>query len=88
MNKSSTIAALVISALAFAAPAQARHHHRLAQAHGRCLRFDKTTGTVAGAVGGGLLGKVAFGSPAGILGGAAAGGLAGHELARNGRKHC
>lgn len=93
MKKSVLMAAIAVSlsALAIAAPADARHHYRHYRqdsGHGRCLRFNKTTGTVAGAVGGGLLGKVAFGSPVGILAGAAAGGLAGHELAHNRRKHC
>jgi len=53
---------------------------------GNCLRFNKTTGSVAGAVGGGLLGHAIIGGPGGLLVGAAAGGLAGHELAHNRRK--
>ena len=78
-------------------PAQARHyrHHRQYSQyrdqrddHGNCLRFNKTTGTVAGAVGGGLLGNAIFGGTGGTLGGAAVGGLAGHELATNRRKRC
>ncbi|WP_298168003.1 glycine zipper 2TM domain-containing protein [Novosphingobium sp.] len=78
--------------------AQARHHrnhHRQYSQnrdprtdHGNCLRFNKTTGTVAGAVGGGLLGRAIFGGTGGTLGGAAVGGLAGHELANNRRKRC
>jgi len=93
MKNSVIMAAIAVSlgTLALAAPAEARHHYRHYShdnGHGRCLRFNKTTGTVAGAVGGGLLGKVAFGSPVGVLAGAAAGGLAGHELANNRRKHC
>ena len=98
--KRTLLAATVCIALAGAglsSPAFARHyhhyghhyHHRYARDdHGRCLRFNKTTGTVAGAVGGGLLGNAVFGGAGGTLGGAAVGGLAGHELARNGRKHC
>jgi len=91
-----TIAVLVAS-IAITAPAEARHHYRhyryanADRGHGNCLRFDKTTGTVAGAVGGGLLGRVIAGHDdrtAGTLIGAAGGGLAGHELARNGRKNC
>ena len=53
-----------------------------------CLKLNKTSGTVVGAVGGGLIGNAVFGSTLGTLGGAAAGGLAGHELSRNGRKRC
>ncbi|WP_298191325.1 glycine zipper 2TM domain-containing protein [Novosphingobium sp.] len=91
---------LTVFGAGLATEAQARHyrqhhHHRqysqyrdARSDHGNCLRFNKTTGTVAGAVGGGLLGKVIFGSTAGTLGGAAVGGLAGHELANNRRKRC
>ena len=64
------------------------HHHYAREGHGHCLRFNKTTGPVAGVVGGGLIGHALVGGPGGLLVGAAAGGLAGHELAHNGRKHC
>ena len=66
------------------------HHHRYyeREGHGHCLRFNKTTGTIAGAGVGGLLGHAVVGGTGGVLVGAAAGGLAGHELAHNGRKHC
>jgi len=57
---------LTVVGAGLSSPAQARHyrhyHHRYSQYrdqrddHGNCLRFNKTTGTVAGAVGGGLLG--------------------------------
>jgi len=76
--------ALLVSATAISTPVEAR-------GHGRCLRFDKTTGTVAGAVGGGVLGSLIGGHgnhTAGTLIGAAGGGLAGHELAKNGHKNC
>ncbi|HEX7852658.1 MAG TPA: glycine zipper 2TM domain-containing protein [Sphingobium sp.] len=88
-----------LAALVLSAPADARrHHHRETYAeararhdadHGNCLRFNKTTGTVAGAVAGGLLGRALDGGGAtGTLLGAGAGGLAGHSLAHNGRKRC
>ena len=69
------------------------HHHRhyeyyARDGHGHCLRFNKTTGTIAGVGVGGLIGNAVVGGTGGLLVGAAAGGLAGHELARNGRKHC
>lgn len=83
---------LAIAALALSGPAEARHHDRhyrnARDGHGHCLRFNKTTGTVAGAVGGGLLGNVILGGTGGTLVGAAAGGVAGHELAHNRRKRC
>jgi uncharacterized protein YcfJ len=89
------VLAIAILAMGLSSPAQARHHHhrvhhyRYARdSHGHCLRFNKTTGTVAGAVGGGVLGHAIIGGPAGLLVGAAAGGLAGHELAHNRRKRC
>ncbi|MBW8785533.1 MAG: glycine zipper 2TM domain-containing protein [Novosphingobium sp.] len=76
-------------AVAFAGPADARryHHYRGYTAHHRCLRFDKTTGTVAGAAGGGLIGH-AIGGGTGTVVGAVGGGLLGHHLARNGPKRC
>jgi uncharacterized protein YcfJ len=88
--------AVPIASLALSAPADARRHHREPQrharndsGHGKCLRFNKTTGAVAGAVAGGLLGRAVDGGGAtGTLLGAGAGGLAGHSLARNGRKRC
>jgi len=88
-----TIATLAGLTLFGAIPANARHHHysRYSSGHGHCVRFDKTTGTVAGAVGGGILGSLIGGHgnhTAGTFIGAGAGGLAGHELARGGRKHC
>ncbi len=64
------------------------NHRNYDRGHGNCLRFNKTTGTVAGAVGGGLLGHALFGGAGGAIAGAAAGGLAGHELAHNRRKRC
>lgn len=100
MKRSILSAAICMTVLGagLSTEAQARHHrnhHRQYSQnrdprtdHGNCLRFNKTTGTVAGAVGGGLLGKVIFGGTAGTLGGAAVGGLAGHELANNRRKRC
>ena len=90
--------AVAVLGLSFSSPAAAdpyyghhhhHHHHYYArEGHGRCLRFNKTTGTVTGVVGGGLIGHALVGGPGGLLVGAAAGGLAGHELAHNGRKHC
>ena len=89
---------MAIMGLGLSSPAEARYHHhhhhhhhhyRYARSgHGHCLRFNKTTGTVAGAVGGGVLGHAIIGGPGGLLVGAAAGGIAGHELAHNRRKRC
>jgi uncharacterized protein YcfJ len=91
-----SVAAIVaIAGSVLPGTAEARHYrhydrHYVSQRddHGRCLRFNKTTGTVAGAVGGGVLGNVLFGGTGGTLAGAAVGGLAGHELAHNRRKRC
>ncbi|HEX7821910.1 MAG TPA: hypothetical protein VF463_14975 [Sphingobium sp.] len=88
------ITALLATGLVMSAPADARkkRHHSTQVSkrddHGNCLRFNKTTGAVAGAVGGGVLGNVIVGGTGGTLLGAAAGGLAGHELATNRRKRC
>lgn len=81
---------IAVAGLAVSAPAEARHrhHYRHDPGHGKCLRFNKTTGAIAGAAGGAVLGKVIFGGPVAVIGGAAAGGIAGNKLAHNGRKHC
>ena len=79
------VAGLVVSV---PAEARSRHHYRHDPGHGKCLRFNKTTGAIAGAAGGAVLGKVIFGGPVAVIGGAAAGGIAGNKLAHNGRKHC
>lgn len=87
-------AILTLAAMGMVAsvPADARrkHHTQVSKKndHGNCLRFNKTTGTAAGAVAGGLLGNVVLGGTGGTLAGAAAGGLAGHELSTNRRKRC
>ncbi|WP_353227835.1 glycine zipper 2TM domain-containing protein [Novosphingobium sp.] len=89
--KRSILAAVAIAGSVLPGTADARRYrHYVSQRddHGRCLRFNKTTGTVAGAVGGGVLGNVLFGGTGGTLAGAAVGGLAGHELAHNRRKRC
>jgi len=87
--------ALSVAGSTLSTAAEARHHYYRhydsRHDHGSCLRFNKTTGTVAGAVGGGLLGNVIAGHgnrTAGTLIGGAAGGFAGHELANNRRKNC
>lgn len=85
-----TVMALAVAGLAVSAPVDAKVHHRhhADPGHGKCLRFNKTTGAIAGGVGGALIGKAVFGGPVAIIGGAAAGAVAGHKIARNGRKHC
>ncbi|MBC7491511.1 MAG: hypothetical protein H7241_03570 [Novosphingobium sp.] len=85
------MAALVLASagLVISSPAEARRHYRgQARGHGHCLRFDKTTGAVAGGVGGALLGGALIGGTGGTLAGAAAGALGGHALAKDGRKNC
>ncbi|MET0360118.1 MAG: hypothetical protein ABW048_00040, partial [Sphingobium sp.] len=76
----SAILAIVATGLVVSAPADARkkHHSQVSKKndHGNCLRFNKTTGAVAGAVGGGLLGRAVVGGTGGTLLGAAAGGVA------------
>jgi len=97
MKKSLVTGALALTALgatfglgvsAHADEHHYRHYHHYRSGHGNCLRFNKTTGSVAGAVGGGLLGHAIIGGPGGLLVGAAAGGVAGHELSHNRRKRC
>jgi len=50
----------------------------------RCSGRDHNTGTVVGAVGGGLIGNaISHGSAVGVVGGAVAGGLAGNAIERD-----
>lgn len=50
----------------------------------RCSGRDHNTGTVVGAVGGGLIGNaITHGSAVGVVGGAVAGGLAGNAIERD-----
>lgn len=85
---------LAAAGMATSVPVEAKTHHRTYHhvrkdpGHGHCLRFNKTTGAIAGGAGGAILGKVILGGPVGIVAGAAGGALAGHALARNGRKRC
>jgi uncharacterized protein YcfJ len=84
-----SVVAAVLAAAALAVPAQAEAHHRHHYHHrDDCLRFNKTTGTVAGAAAGGLIGHAVLGGTGGLVVGAVGGGLAGHHLANNGRKRC
>ena len=81
------------------APAFAQHHHyrtyhgRGAR-HYRCRRSSGTTGLIAGAVGGGVLGNVLGGGTLGTVIGAGGGALLGrhldkrHDAAQNRRNGC
>ncbi|MCE7795910.1 glycine zipper 2TM domain-containing protein [Sphingobium sufflavum] len=85
--------ALAAVGMTISVPADAKKKHHSTKVakkndHGNCLRFNKTTGTAAGAVAGGVLGNVVLGGTGGTIAGAAAGGLAGHELSTNRRKRC
>jgi uncharacterized protein YcfJ len=95
-NKLLATATLVCSALAVAATslpttAQAQHHrHRVWVCHG-ASRGARNTGTVIGAVGGGLAGNALShggGKTGGTLIGAGLGAVAGHEIAKHNDKHC
>jgi osmotically inducible lipoprotein OsmB len=53
-----------------------------------CSGRNHTTGTVVGAVGGGLIGNaITHGSAVGVVGGAVAGGLAGNAISRDSDCH-
>lgn len=77
--------ALALSALSLSAAVPAQAEQTKSK---KCLRFNKTTGAIAGGAGGALLGKVILGGTTGLVVGAAAGGIAGHSLAKNGKKRC
>ena len=78
-----------------AASAQTYHHYRgRTYHHYRCRRSSGTTGLVAGAVGGGVLGNVLGGGALGTIVGAGGGALLGrhldkrHDAAQNRRNGC
>jgi outer membrane lipoprotein SlyB len=56
----------------------------------KATRSAKNTGTIVGALGGGLLGHAVGGGTGGTLVGAGAGAVAGHEIAKHNsaKKHC
>ncbi len=88
--KSPLIASLLaVSTVAFAAApvvAEAKPHKVWVC---KTSKSAKTTGTVLGAVGGGLLGNaVTDGKTGGTIIGAGAGALAGREIAKGGKKKC
>lgn len=102
-NKLIASATLLCSALAVAtapmvASAQEQHqeqhreHHRHRVKVCHTSRGHRNTGTVVGAVAGGLLGNALShggGKTGGTIIGAGAGAVAGHEIAkRNGQQHC
>ena len=76
------------------ADAQSRHYRGRSYHHYRCRRSSGTTGLVAGAVGGGVLGHVLGGGTLGTLAGAGGGALLGrhldkkHDAAQNRRNGC
>jgi uncharacterized protein YcfJ len=85
------LATLVCSALAVTAAvptaAFAQHRHRVWVCHGSS-RGARNTGTVVGAVAGGLLGNSIAKGGGGALLGAGAGAVAGHQIAKHNDKHC
>jgi uncharacterized protein YcfJ len=84
-NKLLATATLVCSALAVAAApmaADAKTRHRVEVC--KATKHAKNTGTVIGAVGGGVLGNVVSGGKtSGTLIGAGVGAVAGHEVAKH-----
>lgn len=86
-NKLLATATLVCSALAVAAApmsADAASRHRV-KVCTRASTHHRNTGTVIGAVGGGLLGNAVSHNAGGTLIGAGAGAVAGHAIAK---RHC
>jgi len=91
-NKLIASASLVLAALSLAAAptaASAKSHRHRVQVCG-ASRHAKNTGTVVGAVTGGLLGNaISHHGAGGTIVGAGVGAVAGHQIARsNGSRHC
>ena len=59
-----------------------RHYH-----HHRCGGGNGAVGTVAGGVGGGLIGHAVIGGPVGVIAGAVGGGLLGRHLDKVHTRH-
>jgi len=80
-----TVASLTLPAIAVPSAADARHRTYRGQAYSNtyCHRRSGTTGTIVGAVGGGLLGHAIVGGTAGTLIGAGAGALGGRAIEKN-----
>lgn len=83
---------LGLSAVALAAPGAAdakSHRHRVLVCDSN--RGARNTGTVVGAIGGGLVGNALShggGKTGGTLIGAGVGAVAGHEIAKRNSRHC
>ena len=91
------LAAAVAVPVAVPAPAMARHHYyhgRDGRYHYRCKRSSGTTGLIAGAAGGALIGNALGGGTLGTIAGGVGGGLLGkhldkrHDAAQNRRNGC
>ena len=80
-----TATSIVLPAMVVSTPADARRHYYRGQAYSNtyCHRRSGTTGTIVGAVGGGLLGHALVGGTAGTLIGAGAGALGGRAIEKN-----
>ncbi len=80
-----TAASLTLPAIAVPSAADARHRTYRGQAYSNtyCHGRSGTTGTIVGAVGGGLLGHALVGGTAGTLIGAGAGALGGRSIERH-----
>ena len=82
-------AKLVVAASAasiLAAPAIAEAKQRVLVCDKRAVKSSSNTGTVVGAVGGGLLGNAIGGSTTSTVVGAGVGAVAGHEIAKSNAK--
>ena len=92
LRKTIIAPALAVAPLALvAAPvAEAQTRHRVwVCKSARQVRHSANTGTVVGAVGGGLLGNAIGGNTGSTLLGAGAGAVAGHQIAKsNAKKKC
>jgi uncharacterized protein YcfJ len=91
LRKSIIASVLAASALSVAAAPMAEARERVwVCKSARQVRHSATTGTVVGAVGGGLLGNaISGGKTGGTLLGAGAGAVAGHQIAKShAKKKC
>jgi hypothetical protein len=79
------VAGLALAPIAASAQPYYTHHH---YRHYRSCRHAANTGTVVGAIGGGLVGNaLGHHGLGGTLIGAGVGGVAGHQIAKSNCKH-
>jgi len=78
---------LLIASVSMPDPAMARHHHVYRGSSHACSGGNGAVGTVAGGVGGALIGHAVAGGPVGTVAGGVGGALLGRHLDKQNVRH-